>query len=91
MSSSAGRSNELADARRAAVGALAEANRAELGQRSNGRRKLLADGVHAGNDGRADSAEPDEQNAEFPCGRRNFNGFFTVPDYIKQDIHRSRA
>ena len=61
--------------RRPSVGALAEANRAHLGQRADGLRQALADGENAGDEGRADGAEADEQNAEFALCWRNLNGF----------------
>ena len=66
-----GELDEVANAGRAIFGALAEANSAELGQRPHRRREFLADGVHAGNDRRADCAQSDEQNPELAGGRRD--------------------
>ena len=91
MSSSDGEIDELANARRPSIGALTETNGAQFGQRSNGGRELLANGVHAGNDGRADGAQPDEQNAQFSVGGRDFHRRFHGSDYIKEVLHDTRV
>ncbi len=57
---------------RAVLGALAEPDRAHLRQRADRRGQALADGQHAGNRGRADGAQPDQQDAEFAGGGRDF-------------------
>ena len=56
-----------------AVGALPEADRAHLRQRSDRRRESFPDGKHAGDRRRGDRAEPDEQDAKFAARRRNLN------------------
>ena len=64
--------HELVDLRGAVLGALAEADRAHLRERSNGFREALADGDHAGDGGGADGAEADEENAQLALGRGDF-------------------
>ena len=53
----------------APLGALAQADRAHLGQRANGLRQPLADGHDAGDGGGADGPETDEQDSEFALRR----------------------
>ena len=65
----------VGDPRRPSVGAFAESDRAHLGERSDGLREALADGVHPGDEGRADGAESDEKDAEFALCWRNLDGF----------------
>jgi hypothetical protein len=55
---------KLADLRRPALGALAEANRAHLGQRADRLGQALADGHHAGDGGGAHSPEAYEKQAQ---------------------------
>ena len=64
-----GERHELADGRRAALGALAEPDGAHLRERPDRLRDALADRHDAGNCRRADGAETDEQNAELALGR----------------------
>ena len=69
----AGERHDVVDLRRAAFGPLAEPDGAHLRQRSDRLGESLADGEHAGDGGRADGAEADQQDAEFAARRSDFN------------------
>ena len=65
-----GQRHEVLDQRHAVVGALAEADRAHLGQRADGLAGAAPGVLDAGDEGRRDGAEADEQDAEpAGCGR----------------------
>ena len=70
-----GQGKQVTDPGRPALGPLAEANRAHLGQRTDGFRQALADGENAGDEGRADGTEAYEENAEFALCWRNLKRF----------------
>jgi hypothetical protein len=64
-----GELQEVADARRAVVGALAEADGAHLRERADRFAEAFAGQEHAGNHGGGDGPEAGQQNSEFPaCG-----------------------
>ena len=68
-----GERNELVDFWRAGLGALAEANGAHLGERTDRQRESLADREHAGNRRCRDGAKADEQHAKLAARRRYLN------------------
>ena len=61
--------HEILDFGRLALGALAKANRAHLGERTDGLGEALADGDDAGDGGGADGTEADQEDAEFTLSR----------------------
>ena len=65
----AGEGNEILDQRRPAVGALAEPDGAHLGEGADRLGEVLPDGEDAGDEGRADGAEANQQNTELSVGR----------------------
>ena len=67
----------------AAVGALAEADGAHLGQRADGLGEVLPNGEDAGDEGGADGAQADQQDAEAcPVAGAIVAGAFTGAHYI---------
>ena len=67
-----GQRHELADQRRAAVGALSEPHGPHLGQRADWFRETLSNGEDAGDGGCADGTKSDEQDAKLTFGRSDF-------------------
>ncbi len=65
--------NELVDLRRSAVGALAEADSAHLGERADRLGEPATHGFDAGDDGGADGSEADEKDAKLALGVRDLN------------------
>src|SRR5690606_23795453 len=63
--------HEIADERRAVFRALAEANGTHLGERAYGLGTATPGVLDAGDDGRGNSAEANEQDAEATLGWRN--------------------
>src|SRR5262249_3444123 len=76
--------------RRAALGALAEAHRAHLRERSDRFRETLANGEDAGDRRRAHRAEADEQHTELAPRRSNVHGNWHEPSTIYQRAPVSR-
>ena len=66
--------DELPDQRRAALGALPEPNRADLGQRADWRRQALADEFHPGHKRGADRSQAGRENAQRSVRRRDGGG-----------------
>src|SRR5215468_10911851 len=58
--------NEVANARCALLGALAETNRAELRERADRLSNTLTDLLDSGDEGAAYSPQADEQDGQFP-------------------------
>ena len=81
-----GERNDLLDLRRAAFGALAETDGAHLRERADRIGQPFSNGQHAGNGGRADGAEADEQNAQFAFCWSDFKVF-----HSRQLYHRLGA
>ncbi len=71
----AGDGQDVGDAGRASLGALAEANGAHLRERADRLRETLADGENAGDDGGADGAKADEEDAKLALRGLNLNWF----------------
>src|SRR5208337_2995041 len=71
-----GERNEVLDQRRASLGALAQANGGELGQRSDRRAQPALNRLDSGDEGRADSADAGQQHAELAVRRRDSDGIF---------------
>src|SRR5258708_34820810 len=77
------------DERRTPFGALAQANRAHLRERSNGLRLALAEVFDSSHERRADSAHARQQNSEFPIGGRDFGSLLHDAPFIQrsENIH----
>ena len=72
-SSSPASGHDVADLRRPAFGALAEADRAHLRERADRFGEPFANGEDAGDGRGADGAETDEQHAELAARRSDVN------------------
>ena len=70
----AGQGHELADARRAVVGPLAETDGPHLGEAADRPREPLADGLHARDEGRRHRAHAREQDAQLSFRGRDRSG-----------------
>src|SRR3954463_14083764 len=96
----AGQRPHLIYLRRAAFRPLAEADRAHLGQRSDGRRESFTNGDDAGDGRRADGPEADEEHAEFAARRSDINWSRhkwklyhlkgNVPESVPETLHATR-
>src|SRR6185437_1813276 len=87
-----GERHEFADQRRPLLGALAEANGAHLRERPVRLRQTLADGLHAGHEGRAHRAKSDEHYTKPPAGRHDVNGWVShgiPPKMVASSARRS--
>ena len=69
----AGERHEVLDLRGARLGALAKPDRPHLGQRADRLRQPFPDRHHAGNGGRADGAQADQQHAELAARGGDLN------------------
>ena len=69
-----GERDEILDRRGAILGALAEANGAQLRDRADRLRAVVANQVHAGHEGGGHGAHADGQDAEFSLWRCNGRG-----------------
>ncbi len=75
---------------RTPFGALAQANRAHLRERSNGLRLALADEFDSSHERGADSAHARQQNSEFPLGGRDFGRLFHAAPFIERSEYDRR-
>ena len=82
MSFEVGERHELVDLRRARLGALAETDRAHLGQRADRLREALADGEHAGDGRGATAPRPTSSTPSLPRAGAISSGGVTIGHYI---------
>jgi hypothetical protein len=74
------------DRRRVVVGALADPDVTELGQRADRLADPAADRLHAGDEGGRDRAHAGEQDAELTCGRLDVDAFLESHEHSNRDF-----
>ncbi len=86
-----GQRHEVVDQRPAVVGALAEADRADLGQRTDWGTHAALDQLDTGDQRRGDGAEADGEHAETTVGRRDGGGRGNSHGREARNVERSTS